>query len=295
MRILPRPTWVLSVIAFLVFATILVVDGTVRGGVGVPDSTMTAKGKVQQVPFVVTHGQQVVEARTNPVQTFALRKNTVALTFDGGPEPRDVHVDRAVDRGVIGRMPRAGEFRQRLARKDAPCPLGHRQQQVELIGGQDLLVIRHAHRASGAVDFQPAKPQHVGACLAGVSPAQHNPDAGQELTRLERLGDVVFSADFETDHPVHWIAARREHDYRNSSRRRLGGKCTKQIEPVGVREHEIEQQEIEAAGPQTLKAGAARLGKRHLEMLPTQIIRNHCGQAGVVVDEKNAGHGGRMI
>ena len=74
MRILPRPTWVLSVIAFLVFATILVVDGTVRGGVGVPPNKPAEKPSVQQVPFVVTHGQQVVEARTTPVQTFALKK-----------------------------------------------------------------------------------------------------------------------------------------------------------------------------------------------------------------------------
>ena len=87
MRILPRPTWVLSVIAFLVFATILVVDGTVRGGVGVPPNKPAEKTSVQQVPFVVTHGQQVVEARTTPVQTFALKKATVALTFDGGPQP----------------------------------------------------------------------------------------------------------------------------------------------------------------------------------------------------------------
>ena len=87
MRILPRPTWVLSVIGFLVFATILVVDGTVRGGVGVPPNKPAEKPSVQQVPFVVTHGQQVVEARTQPVQTFALKKATVALTFDGGPQP----------------------------------------------------------------------------------------------------------------------------------------------------------------------------------------------------------------
>ena len=87
MRILPRPTWVLSVIAFLVFATILVVDGTVRGGVGVPPSKPVEKGSVLQVPFVVTHGRQIVEARTTPVQTFALKKATIALTFDGGPEP----------------------------------------------------------------------------------------------------------------------------------------------------------------------------------------------------------------
>lgn len=87
MRILPRPTWVLSVIALLVFATILVVDGTVRGGVGVPDSKPAAHGTVAQVPFAVTHGRQVVEARTNPVKTFALKQKTVALTFDGGPQP----------------------------------------------------------------------------------------------------------------------------------------------------------------------------------------------------------------
>jgi cellulose synthase/poly-beta-1,6-N-acetylglucosamine synthase-like glycosyltransferase/peptidoglycan/xylan/chitin deacetylase (PgdA/CDA1 family) len=79
---------VLSVIAGLVFVTILVVDGTVRGGVGVPPSEPAAPGSVLDVPFVVTHGQPVVEARTTPAQTFALKKGTIALTFDGGPEPQ---------------------------------------------------------------------------------------------------------------------------------------------------------------------------------------------------------------
>ena len=49
MRILPRPTWVLSVIAFLVFATILVVDGTVRGGVGVPPNKPAGKSSPSDI------------------------------------------------------------------------------------------------------------------------------------------------------------------------------------------------------------------------------------------------------
>ncbi len=87
MRILPRPTWVLSVIAFLVFATILVVDGFVRGGVGSEQPPVSAPGPVRDVPFAVTHGAPIVDARTSPVRTFALRPATVALTFDGGPHP----------------------------------------------------------------------------------------------------------------------------------------------------------------------------------------------------------------
>lgn len=88
MSLLPKPTWVLSVIAFVVFGTILVVDGTVRGGVGtVTAPPPSGTGPRVQVPFAVAHGAQIVDTRTSPVRTFAQKPATIALTFDGGPDP----------------------------------------------------------------------------------------------------------------------------------------------------------------------------------------------------------------
>jgi cellulose synthase/poly-beta-1,6-N-acetylglucosamine synthase-like glycosyltransferase/peptidoglycan/xylan/chitin deacetylase (PgdA/CDA1 family) len=88
MRLLPKPTWILSTIGFAVVATVLVVDGSVRGGVGAVVAPPPSTGTHEQVPFAVAHGAQVVDVRTSPVRTFAQKPHTIALTFDGGPDPR---------------------------------------------------------------------------------------------------------------------------------------------------------------------------------------------------------------
>ncbi len=87
MRILPRPTWVLSVITLLVFGTVLVIDGTVRGSTFTEQPAPEVAGPANQVPFAVAKGAPVVDVRTSPFRTFAPADNTLALVVDGGPDP----------------------------------------------------------------------------------------------------------------------------------------------------------------------------------------------------------------
>lgn len=88
MGIFPRPKTVLAVVALLVFGAILVIDGFVRSGIGGDAPRPPAANSVAKVPFTVTHGAAIVDARARPVKTFALKPGTIALTFDGGPDPR---------------------------------------------------------------------------------------------------------------------------------------------------------------------------------------------------------------
>lgn len=87
MRILPRPTWVLSVAILLVFGTVLVIDGTVRGSTLTEAPAPAVAGPNGQVPFAVAHGAPVVDVRSSPIRTFAPARGTIAFTIDGGPDP----------------------------------------------------------------------------------------------------------------------------------------------------------------------------------------------------------------
>ncbi len=53
--------------------------------------------------------------------------------------------------------------------------------------------------------------------------AQHGADAGHELGRRERLGDIVVGAGIEAAHAIALLAARRQHDDRQVGGRRSGG------------------------------------------------------------------------
>ncbi|MBN9102807.1 MAG: glycosyltransferase [Pseudonocardia sp.] len=87
MRILRRPTWVLSVAILLVFGTVLVIDGTVRGSTLTEAPAPAVAGPNGQVPFAVAHGAPVVDVRSSPIRTFAPARGTIAFTIDGGPDP----------------------------------------------------------------------------------------------------------------------------------------------------------------------------------------------------------------
>jgi hypothetical protein len=73
---------------------------------------------------------------------------------------------------------------------------------------------------------------------------------------------------------------------------RQRGQRAEQVQPVGVGQHKVEQDEVEGARAKLRKAGRAGLGEGDLELARAQIVRDHGGKAGVVVDEEDAGHGG---
>src|SRR5207244_5599098 len=98
----------------------------------------------------------------------------------------NVDVDRSV-KGLQGLA--LDEIHQGISRQDAASLLGQRDQQRELVPGEGAFCALEAHDAGVAIDLESAEAQHVR--RAARPPAtQDRAQAGQQLSRLERLGKV---------------------------------------------------------------------------------------------------------
>ncbi len=109
-----------------------------------------------------------------------------------------------VDRAGPGGCGVAPHLRQQvLTREDPAWPAAQELQQVELGRRQvDGLPVGD-HSSARRVDSHPADDIHplLRACV-GAAPAQHSLDAGNELARAERLGQVVVGPKLEAKNPV---------------------------------------------------------------------------------------------
>ena len=87
--------------------------------------------------------------------------------------------------------------------------------------------------------------------LGVAPPAQHGADAGDQLARGERLGDVVVGADLEPDHLVDLAVLGGQHDDRHL---RLGPHRAADLGAGQAGQHQVEQDQV--------GTGAVELGER---------------------------------
>jgi hypothetical protein len=113
--------------------------------------------------------------------------------------------------------------------------------------------------------------------------AQSGPDPGDQLLRLEGLGDVVVGAGLQSGDDVVGVGAGGEHDDRDAGD---PPHLTADVDPVAPGEHEIQQDEI---GPELLE-DVERPGPAGTpvgdESLLVKDELEHLGQGGVVVDHE---------
>ena len=176
---------------------------------------------------------------------------------------------------------------QRVARQYAAGTLGQRQQQRELVGGEGAFLAVEPHGAGALVDLETAEAHRVGLRGRALA-AQDGAQPGLQLARLEGLGEIVVGADFEADHPVHRLAARRQHQDRH-----VGGRAqaAADIEPVAVGQHQVEDNRVKRLALQESLALACGAGGRQTKAHPAEIVGDHPGEAAVVVDHQDAlGH-----
>ena len=118
--------------------------------------------------------------------------------------------------------------------------------------------------------------------------AQDGAQAGLQLARLEGLGEIVVGAELEADDAVHRLAARGQHQDRHVAG---AAQAAAEIEPVGIGQHEVEDDRVEGLALELGLAVAAGAGDGHAKARPAEIVRNHPGEAVVVVDHQDAlGH-----
>ena len=122
-------------------------------------------------------------------------------------------VDRAVERSD-GFAPYRVE--QLLAGEAPARALRQREQQVELIGGHRARLAVDPHHAPAAIQLEAPEAKRCRTARGRQRrPPQDRPQPGQQLARLERLGQVVIGAKLQTDNAIKRVALCRQHQDRN--------------------------------------------------------------------------------
>src|SRR5512134_1785140 len=140
------------------------------------------------------------------------------LGLDLAAEPHDLDVDRAVVHLVVVE-PR--EIEQLVAAEDAVRSAEQHDEQAELAPAEDdRAAVRRGEPPRVEIELPTVKAigaYPVGPALAhlATTPAEHGANARKQLSRAERLGEIVVGAELETHHAVGFVAPAGEHNDRN--------------------------------------------------------------------------------
>ena len=122
-------------------------------------------------------------------------------------------------------------------------------------GGEQLeLSLRQLDGPASKARLHPAhveldlgtNPDQFGRLFQAFRPAQHTPDAGHELLRAERLGDVVVGSKLEPHQLVRLLAAGGQHDDRDVA---ITPQRPSHIEAVLTGQAQVEHHQVRTAGP----------------------------------------------
>src|SRR5215469_10278054 len=115
--------------------------------------------------------------------------------------------------------------------------------------------------------------------------AEQSFDARQQLQHFEGLGEVIISADLQSQHLVHQLAARRQHDDGHSQ----GGfaDVTADVKAVLAGQHHVENDEVIRSAERSLKTFSTVRGAiRHIALAPQAVGEGHA-QVFFVLDDQN--------
>src|SRR6266542_3171178 len=125
----------------------------------------------------------------------------------------NVHVDRA---RVAGERVAPDALEQLVARQHQPAVVEQLPEQVELLRRELHFLVADAYLAATCVDDQIAVPDLGRRQILAVRrrPAQDGLHARDELTRIERLGEVIVRSHLEADDLVDVLVACSQHEDR---------------------------------------------------------------------------------
>jgi ribokinase len=149
----------------------------------------------------------------------------------------NVHVDRA---GVAVEVVPPHGADQLLASEHPPRVLGHVGNQRELRLGEIDRPATAVHGVALEVDLEVAHPQH-GPGLTATGAAQDGAHARHELTRRERLGDVVVRPGLEALDPIVFRPLGGEQDHRQAP---FGTDAPENLGPLHAGQHAVEQDDV---------------------------------------------------
>src|SRR3954452_18057272 len=192
------------------------------------------------------------------------------ITLDLLAQVTDVDVDRSRV-AVRGVAPES--LQQHRAAEDASRRAGEDREDLELDVGQLDGRAAHLHVTLGEVHPQLAVlERRVEVVVAGakVGAAEDRLHAAAELAHRERLGDVVVGPELEAQHLVELLRLGGEHDDRNGSPR---AQRATYLEAVDLRQHHVEDDQVELAVAEALERLRARRGGHDVVPVLAERIR----------------------
>src|SRR5581483_7132816 len=157
-----------------------------------------------------------------------------------------------------------------------------RQRDRLTIDRHDVTFDVHAHRTR--LEHAVGATEVVGVGAA----AQHRANAGDQLARGVRLGDVVVGAEFQPDDLVDLAVAGRHHDHRHTGFR---PKLLAHVGAAHPRQHQVQQHDV-GTGPVEFGERGGPVGDhRRLKSLLAQQECQRIGQRLLVLNNQHTGHG----
>ena len=114
----------------------------------------------------------------------------------------------------------------------------------------------------------------------------HRADAGQQLSRLERFGEIIIRSELQSDDPVDRLVDGRHHDDRNL---RLDPDIAAKLKAVPARKHHIENHQIKTLTLQLRLHLKLIMRQRHAIAMALEEVANEIASVAVVIHDKKMG------
>ncbi|CAG9268642.1 hypothetical protein PCAR4_80005 [Paraburkholderia caribensis] len=209
------------------------------------------------------------------------------VVFEQTPQAPHGHVDAALRHFRIRPMQQIDDARAR--QRFHRMLREHFEQRIFAARQLDGFVVA---KERARREVQPEAAEHERLAMLGggrfgmqLMAAQHGMNAREQFLRHERLAEIVVRAEFEADHAVHAIGARRQHD--DGNRVAAGAQLLERRESVDAGHHQVEHDDRRTLALESAREMRGIVQHREFDAALLEEIAKQVAQVGVVVDEQH--------
>jgi len=201
------------------------------------------------------------------------------------PQPHDLNVHTSIgDRVVVS----AHGVHDLGAGKDPSGPARQKIKHLKLGERQFDRLSVDRHGASSRMDDQPVDIQHRRVLgFQRGPPTEDGPDPGGQNPGTERLGHVVVGTDFQPGDHIGLLSFGREHDDRHLLVPGVFLQLPGHFQAVDPRQHQIENDQVEAFRTGLLQRVFAAHGTGYLETFSGEVVADQFQDVFLVVDHQD--------
>jgi hypothetical protein len=197
----------------------------------------------------------------------------------------DVRVDAAVKGGEVA----AQDIADQVLPTD--CGSGYPKQggeKIKLDCGEIDGRAAAVNCSGASIQIDIAESERGGARTLGSGSSQDGADARHQLGGIEGLGQIIVGSQVQAPDAVMGVAPRCKHKDRSA---RALTNTAEDVEAVGVRHHNVQQDERVVIGEGAFHTGVAAGSPTDLETLAREVTGDEAAEFGIVVYYQHVFHG----